>query len=133
MQQWLLGRPEMREFLGGRVMVPHPEPWMDRVDAMKALQGWTDTGAVHFHDLGTFGEQVLLSIRYGAWSLINNRDHAANWARSWRTEIQGYIHAYRAVTGVDLATDPSSQQNVEERYLPPSVHLRHRLASQRRR
>jgi hypothetical protein len=114
-------------------MVPHPEAWMDRVDAMKALQGWTDTGAVHFHDLGTFGEQILLSIRYGAWSLINNRDFAANWARSWRTEIQGYIHAYRAATGVDLAADPSSIHNVEERYLPPSVHLRNRLASQRRR
>ncbi len=133
MQQWLLGRPEMREFMGGRVMVPHPEPWMDRVDAMKTLQGWTDTSAVHFRDLGTFGEQVLLSIRYGAWSLINNRDHAANWARSWRTEIQGYIHAYRAVTGVDLATDPVNARNAEERYLPPSVHLRNRLASQRRR
>ena len=132
-QLWLLGRPEMREFLGGRIMVPHPEPWMDRVDAMKSLQGWTDTGVVHFRDLATFGEQVLLSIRYGAWSLINNRDHAANWARSWRTEIQGYIHAYRAVTGVDLAADPSSVHNVEERYLPPSVHLRNRLASQRRR
>jgi hypothetical protein len=133
MQEWLLARPEMREFLGGRIMVPHPEPWMDRVDAMKTLQGWTDTGAVHFHDLGVFGEQVLLSIRYGAWSLINTRDAAANWARSWRTEIQGYIHAYRAVTGVDLAADPSSVRNTEERYLPPSVHLRNRLASQRRR
>ena len=133
MQLWLLGRPEMREFLGGRIMVPHPEAWMDRVDAMKSLQGWTDTGAVHFRDLGVFGEQVLLAIRYGAWSLINNRDHAANWARWWRTEIQGYIHAYRAVTGVDLATDPSSAHNVEERYLPPSVHLRNRLALQRRR
>jgi hypothetical protein len=133
MQQWLVARPEMREFLGSRVMVPHPEPWMDRVDAMKTLQGWSDTGVVHFHDLGSFGEQVLLSIRYGAWSLISNRDHAANWARSWRTEIQGYIHAYRAATGVDLAVDPSSVRNAEERYLPPSVHLRNRLASQRRR
>ncbi|TMQ13644.1 MAG: hypothetical protein E6J90_28085 [Deltaproteobacteria bacterium] len=132
-QQWLLGRPEMREFLGGRIMVPYPEPWMDRVDAMKTLKGWTDTGVVHFHDLATFGERLLLSIRYGAWSRINNRDHAANWARLWRTEIQGYIHAYRAVTGVDLASDPASVQNVEERYLPPSVHLRNRLALQRRR
>lgn len=133
MQQWLLARPEMREFLGGRVMVPHPEAWMDRVDAMKTLQGWTDTGVVHFRDLGVFGEQVLLSIRYGGWSAVNNRDQAANWARYWRTEVQGYIHGYRAVTGVDLAVDPSSVRNAEERYLPPSVHLRHRLASQRRR
>ncbi len=30
-------------------------------------------------------------------------EQAANWARYWRPEVQGYIHAYRAVTGVDLA------------------------------
>ena len=39
--QWLLARPEMREFLGGRVMVPYEEAWMDRVDTMKQIQGWT--------------------------------------------------------------------------------------------
>lgn len=132
-QMWLLARPEMREFLGGRIMVPHPEAWMDRVDAMKSLQGWTDTGAVHFRDLGTFGEQVLLSIRYGAWSLLNDRDHAANWARTFRSEVNGYIHAYRAVTGVDLAIEPTSVHAAEERYLPPSVHLRNRLALQAQR
>ena len=49
-----------------------------------------------------FGEQILLSIRYGAWSDVNEPVQAANWARFWRPEIQGYIHAYRAVTGVDL-------------------------------
>ena len=43
MQQWLLARPEFREFLPTRIMVAYPEPWMDRVDAMKKLQGWTDT------------------------------------------------------------------------------------------
>ena len=60
-QQWLLGRPEMREFLGGRVMVPYPERWMDRVDAMKSLQGWSDTSVVLISDhLATFGEQILL-------------------------------------------------------------------------
>src|SRR5262249_39398769 len=34
MQQWLLARPEFREFLPTRIMVDYPEPWMDRVDAM---------------------------------------------------------------------------------------------------
>ena len=29
--QWLLARPEMRDFLGGRTMVPYEEDWMDRV------------------------------------------------------------------------------------------------------
>ena len=42
MQQWLLSRPEMRDFLQGRRMVPYKEPWMAQVDTMKALQGWTD-------------------------------------------------------------------------------------------
>ena len=50
----------------------------------------------------SFGEQLLLSIRYGAWSDAHDADQATNWARFWRPEIQGYIHAYRAVTGVDL-------------------------------
>ena len=66
MQQWLLARPEFREFLPTRIMVAYPEPWMDRVDAMKKLQGWTDTSVLHFRNLGVFGEQLLLSIRYGA-------------------------------------------------------------------
>ena len=102
MQEWLLARPEMREFLPSRVMVDYPEPWMDRVETMKTLQGWTDTSVMHFRDLGVFGEQVLLSIRFGAWPSIIEPQNAANWARYWRPEIQGYIHGYRAVTGVDL-------------------------------
>ncbi|HWL89614.1 MAG TPA: hypothetical protein VNO21_27610, partial [Polyangiaceae bacterium] len=104
-QQYLLARGEMREFLGGRVMVPYPERWMDRVDAVKNLKGWTDVSVVHFRDLATFGEQIVLSIRYGAWSLENTPNSAANWARYWRSEIQGYIHAYRAVTGIDLTSE----------------------------
>ncbi|MBE7173293.1 MAG: hypothetical protein INR73_22160 [Williamsia sp.] len=38
-EQWILSQPEIREFLGGRVMTPYDEPWMDRVDTMKNLQG----------------------------------------------------------------------------------------------
>ncbi|WP_437672190.1 hypothetical protein [Sorangium sp. So ce131] len=133
MQQWMLARPEMREFLGGRVMVPYPEPWMDRVDALKSIYGWTDVSVVHFHDLAAFGEQILLSIRYGRWSVVNEPSMAANWARYWRPEIQGYIHAYRAVTGVDLAADVTDQSRLAERYLAPSVHLLNRMAAQTRR
>ena len=128
-QQWLLGRPEMREFLGGRRAVPYPEPWMDRVDAMKALQGWTDTSVVHFNDLATFGEQIVLGLRFGGWSLVNDPTAAANFARSWRAEIQGYECAYRAVTGVDLGAEVMSQQAAAERDLPPSFHLQRRLAA----
>jgi hypothetical protein len=103
MQQWLLARPEMREFLPTRVMVAYPEPWMDRIDTMKALQGWTDVSVLHFRDLAIFGEQLLLSIRFGNWNAVVHPGQAANWARYWRAEIQGYVAAYRAVTGIDLA------------------------------
>jgi hypothetical protein len=101
---------------------------MDRVDAMKTLQGWTDTSVVHFRDLGVYGEQILLSIRYGAWSTVNDHDQAALWARYWRPEIQGYVHAYRAVTGIDLTADITDEQQAVARYAAPSVHLRNRLA-----
>jgi hypothetical protein len=130
-QQWLLARPELRDFLGGRISVPYPEPWMDRVDSMKTLKGWSDTSVVHFNDLATFGEQIVLGLRYGAWSLVNEPASAANFARAWRAEIQGYVHAYRAVTGVDLGADATTPQLAAERDLPPSAHLKKRLALRR--
>ncbi|NYE60371.1 hypothetical protein FHW58_001523 [Duganella sp. 1224] len=130
MQQWLLARPEFREFLPTRVMVAYPEPWMDRVDAMKKLQGWTDTSVAHFRDLAMFGEQLLLSIRYGHWSDVYEPVQAHNWARFWRPQAQGYIHAYRAVTGVDLSAELANPQ-LESTL--PSVLLRQRLEAQQRR
>jgi hypothetical protein len=130
MQQWILARPEMREFLPTRIMVAYSEPWMDRVDAMKKIQAWTETSVYHFRDLGVFGEQILLSIRFGAWSKAFNAEQGANWARFWRSEVQGYVHAYRAVTAVDLTADPTHVEQAQLRYLPPSVHLQRRLAQQ---
>lgn len=128
-QQWILARPEMREFLGGRAMVPYREPWMDRVDSVKGMMNWTDVGVTHFHDLAVFGEQLLLSIRYGSWTELNNAASAANWARYWRPEIQGYIHAYRAATGVDLTSSTDdrvpayhlSRRQLNGRVPPPVV------------
>jgi hypothetical protein len=134
-QQWLLARPEFREFLPTRVMVAYPEPWMDRVDAMKRMQGWTGTSVRYFRDLARFGEQLLLSIRYGDWSNVTNRDQAANWCRSWRQEVQWYIHAYQSVTGVDLSADMADVRQAEQaqaRALPPAFHLQRRLAEQHR-
>jgi hypothetical protein len=122
--QWLLARPEMREFLGGRVMVPYEEEWMDRVDTMKQIQGWTDTTVTHPRDLGVFGEQILLSIRYGNWSVINDPQQAANWARYWRPEIQRYTHAYRATTGIDLTEKVDATV--------PAYLLQRRLVAQQR-
>jgi hypothetical protein len=129
-QQWILARPEFREFLPTRLMVAYEEPWMDRVDAMKRLQGWTDTSIYHFRDLGVFGEQILLAIRFGAWATAFNAEQGANWARFWRTEIQGYMHAYRAVTGVDLTAEVSTAEQGRARFLPPSQHLQNRILQQ---
>ena len=122
--EWLLSRPEMREFLGGRVMVPYAETWMDRVDSVKAMERWTDVSVTHFRDLGVYGEQILLSIRFGNWSVVNDPQQAANWARYWRPEIQRYTHAYRAATGVDLTTRVDATI--------PTLLLQRRLGAQRR-
>ena len=134
-QQWILSRPEFREFLGGRVMVPYREPWMDRVDTMKQLMGWGDASVTHFRDLAVFGERLLLSIRYGNWSVINDSRAAENWARYWRTEVKSYMHSYRAVTGVDLSGQAHERIDVarDGRYVQPAVHLRKRLEERRQR
>jgi hypothetical protein len=131
MQQWLLSRPEMRDFLGAKIMVPYPEEWMDRVDNVKSMQGWSDVSVIHFHDLAVFGEQLVLSVRYGAWSLTGTTaNHAANWGRYWRNEVQGYVHAYRAVTGVDLSNEVTDVREAARRSTVPSVLLRRRTAAQ---
>jgi hypothetical protein len=121
MQQWMLGRPEMREFLPGRVMVAYPERWMDRVEAMKSLQGWDDTPVLLFRDLAVFGEQILLGIRYGAWATVNDPEQAANWARYWRPEVQGYSHAAGAVSKTGLAAGADAST--------PALHFQRRLAT----
>lgn len=132
-QQWLLARPEFREFLPTRLMVAYPEPWMDRVDAMKSIQGWTDTSVLHFHTLAVAGEQLLLSVRYGNWSVPNaGAQQAANWARFWRQEVQEYIYAYRTATGVDLNAELNDPASATDRYLPPSLHLQRQLERQKR-
>jgi hypothetical protein len=129
MQQWLLGRRESQEFLRGRTGVAYPEQWMGRVDAMKRLQGWTDVSAIHFRDLAVFGERLLLSIRYGNWIQVADQEVARSWARYWREEVQGYIHAYNMVTEVDLAQDVVGTNGAERRYLQPSAHIRNRVQS----
>lgn len=132
MQQWLLARPEFREVLPRRIMVAYPEPWMDSVDAMKRLQDWTDTSVLHFRHLGVYGERILLSIRFGDWSNTNLADRAGIWARFFRNDIQGYIHAYRTVTGVDLAAASTSDQQRTMLTTSPSVLLRERLLNGRK-
>lgn len=129
MQQWLLGRRETQEFLRGRTGIAYPEQWMGRVDAMKRLQGWTDVSAIHFRDLAVFGERLLLSIRYGNWIQEADQEAARTWARYWREEVQGYIHAYNMVTEVDLSQDVVGTNGAERRYVQPSAHIRNRIQS----
>jgi hypothetical protein len=128
MGQWILARPEIREFLPSRPMVDYPEAWMPAVDSMKRLQEWDDCSVIHFRDLAVFGERILLSARFRNWNDVIDGTDAANWARYFRPEIQGYLHAYRAVTGVDLTVDP-----VDLDYTMPAVHLRRRVSAQRAR
>ena len=107
MYEWILSRPEVNDFLPTRKMVAYAEPWIGPLEALNKLLGGPDVSVMHFRDLAVFGEQLLLSIRYGAWSRENDQALAANWVRYWRPELQGYIHAYRAVAGVDLTRRPS--------------------------
>ena len=71
--QWMLARPEMREFLRGRYMVPYQEEWMGAVDSMKKLQGWTDTTITHFYELAVTGERILAL--NPLWRLVRYREH----------------------------------------------------------
>jgi hypothetical protein len=119
MQQWILARPEFREFLPRRIMVDYPEAWMPSVEAMKTLQGWPSASVLHFRDLAIYGEQILLSVRFEAWPRIIDAQDAANWARYWRPEVQNYAYAYRAVTGVDVTERPDATA--------PALLLRERM------
>jgi len=118
MEQYILSRPEVREFLGGRVMVPYDEPWMDRVDTMKSLQGWPGASISYFHDLAVFGEEIVLSIRWISWSTVNNRDIAREWAQLFRNAVQRYLFCYQAVTGVDLSALEIAGNGNEKSIMP---------------
>lgn len=120
-QQYILARNEMREFLGGRPMMPYQERWMDKVDTMKMLQGWDPTSIIHYYDLAYCGEKVLLGIRYGNWNNVGiGANSASNWAVAFRNLVQKYIHAYQTVSGVDLSAD-SIGASQESRATQPSL------------
>lgn len=121
-QQLVLARPEMREFLGGKPMVAYPEAWMPRLDAMRRIQRWGDVSVLHFRDLAVYGERILLSVRYGNWIAQGDQEAARTWVRFWKTEIQGYLYAYQSVTGVNLAEDAT-----ELRHAQPSELLERRV------
>lgn len=128
-QQYILSRQEMREFLGGRPMMPYQEAWMDKVDTMKMLQGWDPTSIIHYYDLAVCGEKLLLGVRYGSWNEVAiGAPSAANWAIAFRNHIQKYIHAYNTVTGVDLSAD-TVDVRFENRGVQPALLIQGRARS----
>jgi len=127
LMQYLLGLPDMEQFLRTRAMVKYPEPWMGPLDAMNRLQGWTDGSSIQYYYLATCGERLLLSIRHNNWIGVQNPEDARDWLQSWSQDIQQYIHAYRAVTGVDL-THPEHIDTTM-----PALLLRNRRREQPRR
>jgi hypothetical protein len=108
-EQWILGRKEIKEFLRGKAMVIYDEPWMGVVDTMKNIQGWQSTSIKAYHELAEYGEDILLSIRFTMWSQINNPQVAGNWANKFRPAIQRYTYSYQAVTGVDITAENINQ------------------------
>jgi hypothetical protein len=109
-QQWLLARPEMREFLSSRPSAVYPETWMERLESAKTLLGLSSPSVLHMYNLANMGERMLISIRLHPWTKENDTIRAANWARRFRSDVQGYIHAYNAATGVDLSAATVASQ-----------------------
>ena len=77
------------------------------------------------------GERILLSIRYNAWNVATNPGDAGGWAAFFRADIQRYIHAYQAVTGVDLGVTSDAAGRPINATLP-SVLLQNRTNRQNR-
>jgi hypothetical protein len=129
--QYILSRREILEFLRGRTMVIYDEPWMGQVDAMKAMQGWTNTSVSYYHNLATIGENILLSIRFTPWSQSGVPSNtAAAWATMLRDSIQKYIYSYQVVTGVDLSVDKLTPQR-NDIDIMPSVLISQKLQKDR--
>jgi hypothetical protein len=108
MMQLMLAQPELRAFLRVREMVPYDEAWMGQVDAMKDLQGWQDQSISYYRDLAVYGERILLSVRLGDWT-VGHEDNAKHWARRHKHAIRRVIHAYRAISGGELAASNRRQ------------------------
>ena len=105
MQQWLLARPELREFLPTRIMVviSRAVDGPRRRDAQATGLGRHVGPVLPRPRALRRAAPALHSLRN--WGNVIDREEAGNWARYWRQEVQWYIHAYQTVTGVDLSAD----------------------------
>jgi hypothetical protein len=131
--QYIVARPELREFLRGRPMVPYQEAWMEQVETMTRLQGWSNTSVSIFRDLAVVSERLVLSARYGDWTATNDQEQARNWARYWKPEIQCYTHAYNAATGVDLSAEANTVGAARLRAIQPAFLIQQRALEAQRR
>lgn len=121
-QQYILSRPEMREFLGSRVMSP-VDNWVKNVDTVKKLMGKPDISMKYFSDLAETGENIILSIRFGNWNNNStNENDVKIWLAFWKNEIQRYIYSYKVVTGVDLGLEKVD-------YAQPGSHIKRRMGA----
>lgn len=129
-EQQILNRSEIGDYLRERPLIPYGADWMRRVDAMKGLQGWNPISIRVFNDLAEKGEIILLSVRFINWTAMNEAAAKA-WASYFRDTIQTYIHRYNTVTGVDLSAD-NSKYNVftDTRDLLPSVLIYQKMQNQ---
>ncbi|RYY31073.1 MAG: hypothetical protein EOO04_02585 [Chitinophagaceae bacterium] len=131
LEQWILSRPEIQEYLRGKPMVIYDEPWMSAVDTMKDLQGWPGQSIRAYHELAVYGEELLLTIRLADWNRIHaTSDDAKLWAVINREAIQRYIHNYKSVTGVDIAEPPTSGR-AELKGIMPGILINQRTSRQR--
>jgi len=124
MEQYILSRREIREFLRGRLMVAYAEPWMSAVDHMKTLQGWPGTSVNYHRELAIFAEQLLISVRFIPWTQIAASPVAGAWALSFRDIIQRYIQSYQAVTSVDVSAEPYNEKIIQNKSEQPGALIR---------
>jgi hypothetical protein len=130
--QRILAKDEFRQFLGGRLLLPLPEPWMDRLESLRTTLQWGDVSITEFNNLANTGEGILLTVRYGPFNpRAIEPEPARDWALALRDEIMQYIHSYKAVTGEDLSNPVMAGQAVDA--TPPGVYLNARELRLRRR
>lgn len=92
---------------------------------MRKIQGWGSSSITYFYELAVFGEQILISCRYGNWNDVGiSSDSAKNWALAFRDSIQRYIHSYRVVTGIDLSAEQI--QSAERLSIQPAYLIQER-------
>lgn len=144
-QQWILSRPEVTEFLRVPAMVDMKEGWMSALAAYrdrKNQQSWSTARSGNygnvsgnssqsalvvqqFHRLACKSEIMVLGARWGGWS---DEDLVGKSAEGWLNEVQhdikDYISDYREVTRlVNLDVETADPQALALREMQPLQFL----------